>query len=302
MTQDYFYYIIHFATLSQIFIAHNDWGYGASLWGPNDGMSFQIGYLQWIIPIISLFTAFVLKFKHKFTIAAVFFCGLFAIFLTHNKSTFIWQHVPLLPFYQFPWRFVGPATFFFSVISGFFITQKSFKSRAILIIFTLLIAEVILNINFFKEDIWFPNLTDQQKLSGANLIAQNGAGLKDYWPNYGKNFPDFYAPNNPIVTNDAKVTNYKKNSYQITADIEVVSDSSLITFPEVYFPKFEVKDNGQVISYFIDHDLGLINVYLPSGNHHITINFINTMLRFIANTISVVSIIILGLFYIYREK
>ena len=134
------------------------------------------------------------------------------------------------------------------------------------------------------------------------MIAQNGAGLKDYWPNYGKNFPDFYAPNNPIVTNDAKVTNYKKNSYQITADIEVVSDSSLITFPEVYFPKFEVKDNGQVISYFIDHDLGLINVYLPSGNHHITINFINTMLRFIANTISVVSIIILGLFYIYREK
>ena len=98
------------------------------------------------------------------------------------------------------------------------------------------------------------------------------------------------------------MTNYKKNSYQITADIEVVSDSSLITFPEVYFPKFEVKDNGQVISYFIDHDLGLINVYLPSGNHHITINFINTMLRFIANTISVVSIIILGLFYIYREK
>lgn len=302
MTQGYFDYIVHFVTVPQLFINHNDWGFGASLWGPKDDMSFQVGYLQWILPVISTVLAFIFKNKHRILLLSTFLSGIMALFMTHNKSTFIWQHFPFLPFFQFPWRFLGPAILIFSLLSGFFITQKPFKKIPSFVITIILVLELILNFNFFKEDIWFPNLTDQQKLSGENLIAQSGAGLKDYWPNFGQTFPTTYAPNQPIVTNNANIINYHKNSRQITADIKVISDDSLITFPVVYFPSFEVKDNNSITPYFVDHDLGLINVYLSTGDHHLTINFTNTLIRFTANVISIVSLIIFGLFYRYREK
>lgn len=302
MTQGYFNYIIHFVTLPQLFLNHNDWGFGASLWGPKDDMSFQIGYLQWLLPIISVTIAFVTKNKKRFVSLFIFLASVFFLFLTHNKSTFIWQHIPLLPFFQFPWRFLGPAILLLSVVSGSLLSVKIFKRSALLIILVVFSTELFLNFNFFKEDIWFPNLTDQQKLSGENLIAQSGAGLKDYWPKFGKKFPEKLAPGQPTITNNAKIISYHKASDLIVSDIEVLSENSLITFPTVYFPNFEVKDNGSAVSYFIDQDLGLVNVYLSQGSHHLSINFTNTILRFFANTISVVSIIILGLFYKYREK
>lgn len=302
MTQGYFNYIIHFATIPQLFLNHNDWGFGASLWGPKDDMSFQIGYLQWLVPIVSIALAFITKNKKRFVYLFALLVATFFLFLTHNKSTFIWQHIPMLPFFQFPWRFLGPAVVLLSVISGLLFTIKNFSKYWLPTVMVVFVIEMILNFNFFKEDIWYSNLTDQQKLSGENLIAQSGAGLKDYWPKFGKNFPEKLAPSQPTITNNAKVINYQKTSQSVTVDVEVLSENSLVSFPLVYFPNFEAKDNGATISYLIDHDLGLVSVYLPQGNHHIKINFTNTILRFVANTISVVSLIILGLFYKYREK
>lgn len=42
----YFNYLAHFTSLNQLFISRF-WGYGGSILGTNDGMSFQIGYLHW---------------------------------------------------------------------------------------------------------------------------------------------------------------------------------------------------------------------------------------------------------------
>ena len=44
----YFDFHNHYVTSTELFIK-NFWGYGASVWGPNDGLSLAIGYLQWIL-------------------------------------------------------------------------------------------------------------------------------------------------------------------------------------------------------------------------------------------------------------
>jgi len=51
MFEGYYHFSVHFASLFQLFIS-NFWGDGASVWGPNDDMSFMVGYLHWIIPTL----------------------------------------------------------------------------------------------------------------------------------------------------------------------------------------------------------------------------------------------------------
>jgi len=305
MTQGYFYYIIHFITLKQLFFNHNDWGYGASLWGPIDDMSFQLGYLQWLIPlgiITYIFLRLKSKIKNRYLIIFLFVAGLFFLFLTHNKSTFIWQSIPLLPFYQFPWRFLAPAIFTLSLLSGFLSQFKFFKNYRYLIILSILVVEIILNFSFFKEDIWFSKLTDQQKLSPANITAQSGAGLKDYWPSFSTTFPDKFSSDPEIISGNAQINSFSKNSNSASGEITVTSENALINLPVVYFPNFSLKIDNQTSPYLIDRDLGLITLKLPPGLHTFSLRFEDTPIRFIANIVTIVSSIIFILLTIFREK
>lgn len=307
MTQGYFNYIIHFATLSQLFISRF-WGYGASLWGPKDDMSFQIGQIQWILPLIVIIILVSVKNKNSGvktkTIISLFgIIGLFAVFLTHNKSTFIWQALPFMPYFQFPWRFLGIVIFCFSFISGALIFFLKSKKLKIIIISVILLLNVLLNINYFKEDIWFPNLTDNQKLSGEELIRQSGAGLGDYWPKYGTSFPAKFAPSEPILSgNQAKVISYSKHSNKLLAEIKVNLESTTVIFPLVYFPDWKLTINSQPAKYKLTKDLGLIEISLNQGDNKIELNFVNTPIRSISNIISLITLISLIIYSLLPPK
>ena len=296
MTQGYFNYIAHFATLSQLFISRF-WGFGASLWGPKDDMSFQIGLIHWLLPLITVLSLIFIKNKKnnlntKIIISFFGIIGLFAVFLTHNKSTLFWQILPFMSYFQFPWRFLGIAVFCFSFISGasiIFLKNKIAKTITILIILT---ATLVLNLNYFKEDIWYSNLTDNQKLSGEELVRQSGAGLKDYWPEFGSNFPSTFAPNQPFFNNQQiEIISYTKQSNKLTAEIKTNLESSTVTFPLVYFPDWKLTINGKPVEYETTADLGLIEVPIQMGNNKIEIDLINTPVRSFGNIISLVTLL-----------
>ncbi|MFZ2153333.1 MAG: glycosyltransferase family 39 protein [Microgenomates group bacterium] len=290
MTQGYFDFHNHFANLYQIFISRF-WGYGASQWGPVDDMSFQLGYLQWLIPLIILLYLFTKRqlFSSKLFLS-FFLIGLFALFLAHPKSNFLWEHIFILPYYQFPWRFLGLATITFGFISGYLITLIPPKYASSLAI-TIVILALFLNIQFFREDLWFSHLTDNQKLSGASLVQQSGAGLRDYWPSYGHNFPTSFATPRPEIT---------KKSNHVSGTITTIQTTTL-TLPLVYFPSWHLTLNGQDSPFTLDPELGLIQINLPSGQSTFELNFSNTPIRTIANWLSIFGFTIY-IIYIVRDK
>src|SRR5258708_5739581 len=53
LIQGYYDYSAHFATIRQLLFSRF-WGYGPSVWGANDGLSFQVGTLYWGISIVIL--------------------------------------------------------------------------------------------------------------------------------------------------------------------------------------------------------------------------------------------------------
>ena len=91
MISGYFNYMAHFVDLNQLFISRF-WGYGSSVWGPNDGMSFSIGQFQWVIALIVAILA-LFRFKKNKTMSLMIFMsvlfGLAYAFMTHGRSLFI---------------------------------------------------------------------------------------------------------------------------------------------------------------------------------------------------------------------
>lgn len=304
MTQGYFYYIIHFATLTELFISRF-WGYGASLWGPKDDMSFQIGYLHWLIPLIVLALIFIKKYKkpknNTALIVFFFITFLFSAFLTHSKSTPIWQALPFMPFYQFPWRFLTSVIFSLSFIGGaivlFFNNPKIKVTFAIL----LTISIIVLNLNYFKEDIWYSHQLDQNKLTETEVIRQSGAGLMDYWPATGSQFPKEFSNGQPQSLTNIKVEKFDKKSNRIQATI-ISPEKTNIIFPLVYFPNWQLYIDGQKTDFTTTPELGLIQFNLESGKHEINLIFTNTPIRTIGNIISIFSLILAIILFIPKKR
>ena len=188
-TTGYFDFRAHFATLFQLLISRF-WGYGGSTWGLEDGLSLSIGQLQWIIPVlISIFLIAKKKVKENTQFLFIFALGWFYLFMTHNKSTFIWEALPFMKYIQFPWRFLAPALFSFSLATGVVVNLFVKNEVRIVITTVLIILTVGVNIAFFKEDIWY-NFKDSDLTTGAEWDRQRTASIGDFWPLFGHKIPD----------------------------------------------------------------------------------------------------------------
>jgi len=104
----------HFVYLYQL--VKGGWGYGGSVKGPNDGLSFNIGWMQLGIVIIGCgwllvwrkLKAVKIFYQDHFVTLFLFTVTILvgSIFFMLSISKVFWDHVPLLPFVQFPWRFL----------------------------------------------------------------------------------------------------------------------------------------------------------------------------------------------------
>lgn len=183
----YFDFHNHFVTSYELFVS-NFWGYGASVWGPNDGLSLAIGYVQWILPVVLAITLTFKKKIYKYKkFLILFVVAWLYIFLTHNKSTFIWEHLPFMAYIQFPWRLLGMVVFCFSLASG--VTVKLVGRYKIWIFAALCALALIINFSFFRPDIWY-SIGDSYYTSGVEWVRQRTASIGDFWPNFGHKIPD----------------------------------------------------------------------------------------------------------------
>lgn len=307
MFEGYYHFSVHFAGLYQLFIS-NFWGDGASVWGPNDDMSFMVGYLHWIIPTIIFFYVIYLLFKNKknkkfkidyrfYLLIITFILGMGMVFMTHNKSTFIWLLLPIIQKIQFPWRFLNHSVFLFSFTAGglsLILTNYLPKKKNIIAII-LGVFVLILNISYFTP-IQNGPITDEQKFSGKAWVNQVTSGIYDYLPKTAQIAPQ--GPANEYVDEiDPKdsfytVSNGKKGSDWMIFDIHLSRDSK-VTLSQLAFPEFKITDNGSPIDYSIEPYLGRLVVNLNTGDHRLMVQFTDTPIRTISNYISLISWLII---------
>ncbi len=295
MTYGYFNYMAHFADLSQMFTSRF-WGYGGSTWGPDDGMSFSIGQLQWLVALVALVIA-VFRFKKDTFLSLMIFMSvsfaLFYAFLAHGRSLPLWERLPMLQYAQFPWRLIALVVFYFSFVTGYLAKIKLPKIFRASLVVLLSLGVILWNLPFFRVE-RHTRITIEEKTAGRQWLLQVTGGIFDYLPRSAKFPPGEPAFTTPVfVEGYGGVLNYQAGTNWLTFEANVSSPSAVITLPLFTYPGLVVKVDGQKVTSSPYGDLGLVSVALSQGKHTVWAKITNTPVRLISDLITLVSLVII---------
>ena len=286
----------HFVSLKQFI--HSPWGYGGSVLGPIDGMTFEIGKMHLILLILVLFIYQKLQKKDKLFLVFISSMSLVSLFFASYYSRFIWENVSLMAYIQFPWRFLSLTIILVSILTGSVVKlfSKSFEKAAAL---SLIIALIIYYNPIFKPQNYSGSLSQLYRHDSDHIKTEISQVI-----------PDFVNPKlagNPappkkrfLVEPDSEieVLENKTNSFKLRANN---TQNSVLTLNIFDFPKWVIKVNGMEVQYRVKEDFPVMNLNLPdaaevviSGKLH------DTPLRTTANTISLLAF--LSLTYLFFKK
>lgn len=299
LTSGYFDFPGHFVAVRQWF--DSPWGYGASLWGPIDDMSFQVGVVQWLMLFLTIvfwgYKKFIRKDK-KETVLIPVLLSLFvgSLFLQHNLSTFLWKTFKILAYTQFPWRFLAVSVFFVAIIGAYSVNE--IKERKIKYLFMVLVIGLLIGINtkYFRPKEYYSDSIDDHYV-GKTVLSKDDKIPKDYLPIWVEKIKVEKITSPYAVSGDVVVEDYKANS-KIVEFSAVVTNESEVEIPVTYFPGWKALIDGKKVNILESSDLGLIRIVVPQGNHQIVIKLTNTPIRFIGNLISIVALGVITLLVI----
>lgn len=294
MFQNYYHYSVHFISLRQIFL-NTFWGDGPSLWGTFDGMSFMLGTLHWLLPSL-LFIYFSYQTLHHRNIKEnllpilLILMAFMATFMAHEKSTLIWKYLPVVQKIQFPWRFLNHGLFFFSLSLAFLpqVFKKIFPQTYYFPVFVIALAVVTLNYKYFFP-VTFGPITDSQKFSGQAWTNQITSGIYDYLPKTASTAAKISAAElidevSPAGT-EYQILGQQKGSNWRLFNLKNESTAKF-TLAQLYFPNYQIYDNGQIQKFEVEPLLGRITLNLDPGNHQIFLKFSDTPIRTFSNYLS----------------
>ena len=291
----------HFVGIGQLFLDRS-WGYGGSQFGPEDTISFQIGWPHWWFAVLAI-PALIFSFrKHKrLSFVGGFFFLMFSIsvVMQHNQSAFIWEAIGTLQFAQFPWRFLSLSIFSTAILAGFVMSILNFWFKNLVIIGIALLT-VFLNWNFFTPREFYPWINDKNKLEDPLLEIQQKAGIMDYLPKTARE-PKGRAPDYvEILSGKAEGSNYQVSSNKFSFNVNIL-ETAYVEVPVFDFPNWTVYVNGVETPHENKSTLGRIGLELTPGTYQINGVFKNTLIRTLANTITIISSIFI-LLIIFNKR
>ena len=288
----YFNYLAHFVSLKQLFFT-TFWGYGSSEIGPTDDLPFFVGPVHLFLAIIAGFVAgrnYITKkpdLKQGLVVLSFIFV-LVSLFLTHERSSFIWESLPFLAYLQFPWRFLITANFFIALMAGYIVINLSEKAAKItLVVFGFLL--IFMNVSYFRPRLWL-DLTIWEKFSGVSWDRQLTTSIFDYLPIYAKYPPAAPAPIfADAINGKVSFLDYIHQTDSFSFTTKGNSGVTLV-LPQYDFPGWQVNLDGKKISHRHDNPLGLISFEIPAGEHRVRAKLTNTPIRLFGNLATLLAV------------
>jgi len=305
----YSHYRHHFLYFRQLLFGQ--WGYGESVAGIEDTISFKLGEAQLALAFLGIIFSFVQLIKSKkiekksglviFSSTLILFLAL----LTSYHSQPIWDKIRLLTFIQFPWRLnaliIVPLAFL--VGAGWFYLEKGLArkwQKAGLV--TLGLIMIFTNVFYFRPESYLQ--PEKLYYTDKNLIRERMSEvIPDYLPRWVEEKPG-KAPQTEIqlIKGEGKIETVYTDTNELTARISN-QKPSLVQINRFYFPGWELSINGRKQEVEINEN-GLITFPLKEkGEFGLRLVFKETGLRRTANFISLFSLlIIVGLVLMPERK
>ncbi len=301
----YFDYRLHFVYIRQLITPY--WGYGGSTWGVDDGLSFFVGYgvLVGILAAI-VGMAILLWQKRKKAVPElsqlilVFVLGAIALLMSIGKSEVIWNHVPLLSFIQFPWRWLAAAGWWLALAIGYGVSFIPHRLGWVVVTAVLMIT-LGTQVSYYQPERYLDTAESLYYTTPDRIAKDMSKVLMDYVP---QGFDYTWAENAPLLPGAILVTPDINHQLQIDQPhhrrIQVnIEQPSMIEVGLASFPGWQVKLDEQPIVASRSAK-GLIQVAIPAGTHVLDMQFGSTPIRTISDTVSSMTWFGLGVMMIYR--
>lgn len=287
-----FNFIDHFPTLRQLFLPF--WGYGASVPGPYDGMSFYIGWVNILLLLFLIIFLLIngLKDLKKISFFWWWLVGLIVIslFLMNFRSTWWWKNIPLLAYFQFPWRFLTLVIFGTSISVVLAVKWKFYKLLAI----GLIVISMGLNYYKFRPHDFLGRMDNYyiNRYIPVPVPSEEYKTLAEEYlrlPKVTKTRPTNLYPR--ISGSGGKIEIIKLGN-DLETVFRLVSDTSVvIDYNKYFFPGWRVSVDGKSIKIGAGQPYGQINFAVPAGSHLVSVNFGEPGYKIILDILSLISLL-----------
>ncbi|MBN1978373.1 MAG: glycosyltransferase family 39 protein [Anaerolineae bacterium] len=255
--------------------------------------------------------------ERKAALAFFALAAIVMVWMSTGASLWLWENLPLVPFVQFPWRFIGRAALPIAILaSAAFADQSAHESDSPLAACLLPLASCLLLIlaafpatyplrGTCQGDPAYPTIEDlfayerrpgglvgadptgsyfpvgvKQKPKGSPLEAQYAAGETV------ARFDETPLPEGASIVE----ADYGPNRARVVVETPAAFRARYLAF---YFPGWRATVDGQPAAITPTDPEGLISFDVPAGRHTVTVRFGETPLRLACDIISILSLVTL---------
>jgi hypothetical protein len=280
---DFFNWRMHIISPIQLLWGH--WGFGYSVAGPNDGISFALGSIHIVLAGAGVFIALRATNRTRRLDAMVFAGAAIAGALMATEwTTPIWARVATLQYLQFPWRTLFLPALFLPLLALFAFERAGPRACVVLIVLMVLVNLPHTQPKGYEG-------FDDEYFGPASIAAK---GLEsttrgEYVPRWVQVPPQntgvgLISPDSRLWARALSSTS-TRHAYSVVAPATVT-----VTEPTYYYPGWTVLIDHRPTAVSPAPTFGMISFVIPPGSHLIEVELRPTRVRRFALMLSILTL------------
>jgi hypothetical protein len=296
LLEGYLDYRHHFVYPQQFF--HSPWGYGLSLAGPEDGMSFALGPVHLLLALAALLLIWRVRRARQrggFVVSFSLLLLLLAAFLASRGAMFLWEWLPLLHYLEFPWRLLSLVAVSTALLCGFpFLVLPPERRRLANGLMLLLLAALFL-FGFPKArpetflDVEEADYSPQT-IAGQGLAVTTAREYEPIWVQEQPPAP--VAAPVSLLEGQGRLLSTRASPTHVVLQADIAEEARL-QVNLFYFPGWTLYVDGAERPIDYDNPQGVIQFSLARGEHQVQVLFRDTPIRLWSTRLSLGAVFLL---------
>ena len=251
------------------------------------GIPVNFGFFQTLGIVFGILFIFRKNKEKRIYIFSLFLICI-SIFLMRPVSEFLWSNISFLRQFQFPWRLLSVGAIATAFLSMTYLSFSIFKKKVFYLLLVFLV--VFSTIYYWKQSLRFYSVKEDYYWNFPLNTTYFGETDVIWSEGPAKSYPKKRVE---IISGKGRIINFTRNTKSQKFQTEGENELSIISHTQ-YFPGWRAYVDGvQVPIQFQDgHWRGQIIFSVPKGRHEIKLSFGESFLRLVADSISLISIIL----------
>ena len=273
------YYQDHFVTLKQLF--YSKWGYGFSMPGNMDDMSFQLGLGQWLVVFLALIIILSILIKKIFKLkllkvnysptklALLAFCLLlfvYGLFMSTVYSQSFYQFINKIMVIDLPWKHLEITIFVVGLVGALIISIVKSVKHKLLIIIPIIAILFYNNRNYLRVNEYVYK-TETEYWNNTSTSNQNDEYAPKDFLTYDDDKPKEVIP----ITGNATVKITNQEPYHLEFETNVTTPFVYLKTNVPLYPGWTSTIDG--VEAKVEESQGSIIFNLPLGKHEVKLEW-----------------------------